>query len=109
MTVSQFSISIVERNDAFDIAARIENANLTGAKACAILRVIDCLICLQENRLDAGRFKNFPDPLLVRPFALRGLPNPARKIKKLAPGAPLNAMEEQSSGCAECQRSSKFL
>jgi hypothetical protein len=62
MTVSQFSIRLVERNDAFDIAARIENANLTGAKACAILRVIDCLIFLQENRLDAGRFKNFPDP-----------------------------------------------
>ena len=37
------TIRFVERNGAFDIAARIQNLNLTQAKACAILSIIDCL------------------------------------------------------------------
>ena|SRR6266568_2508718 len=34
--------------------------SLAVPKACAVLRVIDCLLFLQENRFDAERFKDFP-------------------------------------------------
>src|SRR6266480_4672429 len=48
--------------DAFDIAGRTENADRTGAKTRPSLRIIDCLIFLQKDRLNAGRFKDFPAP-----------------------------------------------
>ena len=41
------------------IAARIENANLTGTKALPVVRIIDCLILRQKNRLDTGASKTF--------------------------------------------------
>jgi hypothetical protein len=50
------------RNGAFDIAALIENTNLTGAKICAILRIIDRLTFLWKHKFDARRFENFPSP-----------------------------------------------
>ena len=62
ITPSQLSIYVVERNVALNVAGRIENPNLTRAKACAVLRVIDCLILFWEHRLDARCFKSFPTP-----------------------------------------------
>ena len=53
----KLSVRLVERNDALDIAAPIQNANLACAKARAILCVIDRLILLRENRLDAANSK----------------------------------------------------
>jgi hypothetical protein len=45
--------------DAFDIAGRTENADLTGAKARAVLRIIDCLIFLQKDGSTPGASKTF--------------------------------------------------
>jgi hypothetical protein len=59
---SQLSIRVVERNDALDVAMRIENPNLARAEAGAALRIIDCLIFLWKHRLDTGSFKSFPAP-----------------------------------------------
>src|SRR5207249_400017 len=56
---SQLSIRLVERNRVFDIAAWIQNPNLTGAKARAVLRIIDCLIFLQKNPdLPSARYQS---------------------------------------------------
>jgi len=60
--ISQLSIRLTERNRAFNFSGRIQNTNLTGAKARAVLRIIDCLIFLWEHRLNARRFKGFPAP-----------------------------------------------
>jgi hypothetical protein len=43
---------------------QVENADLTGAKARAVLRIVDCLIFLWEHRLDAGCLKDFPAPAM---------------------------------------------
>ena len=60
----------------FELASRIQNANLTRAEAGAALRVIDCLIFLWKHRLDAVSLKNFPAPTVrlisVSVIAVRG-------------------------------------
>jgi hypothetical protein len=70
-TISQLSIRAVEQNDALDIATRIENPNLTCAKACALQRIIDRLIFLGKHRLDAGNLKSFPAPPVRSDFNRR--------------------------------------
>ena len=57
---SQFSICFVERNGAFDITARIQNANFTGAEARPGFRVVDCVLFLREDRLNAGSLETLP-------------------------------------------------
>src|SRR6266700_3052552 len=64
----QFSVCLVERNNALDIAAGVEYANLARAKTRALLCVIDGLIFLGEYRLNAGRFKNLPAPTVWPDF-----------------------------------------
>jgi hypothetical protein len=41
-------------------AGSVAYLSLAVPKACAVLRVIDCLLFLQENRLNAGSFEDFP-------------------------------------------------
>jgi 4-hydroxyphenylpyruvate dioxygenase-like putative hemolysin len=53
MTASDLS----HRTNALDIAARVENANLACAKACAMLRIIDCLIFREEHGSTPGASK----------------------------------------------------
>ena len=57
---SQHSIRFTERNRAFDVSARIQNTNVTGAKARTALGIIDCLTFLWEHRFKGGCLKNFP-------------------------------------------------
>jgi hypothetical protein len=51
-------IRVVKRNRAFKIASRIQNPNFTRPKARSRCRIGNCLIFLQEKRLNARRFKN---------------------------------------------------
>jgi len=50
---SQSPIGVVKRNRAFDVSARIENANLAGTKSSAGFRIADCLILMQEHGFNA--------------------------------------------------------
>jgi len=68
---SQLSVCFVERNCTFDVAGRIQDVNFTRAKACAVPRVIACLILLWEYRLDAGCFESFPAPRVWSYFDYR--------------------------------------
>ena len=60
---SQFSVRFSERNGAFEFA---------GVETRAVLRVIDRLIFLRENRLDAGRFENLSATSVRSDFDNRG-------------------------------------
>ena len=51
---SQSPIGVIKRNHAFNIASRVENPDLTGAKAGAGLRLTNCLIFLKKHWLNAG-------------------------------------------------------
>ena len=57
---SKFSTYIVERNNAFEVAARIENPNLARAKACAANGVVNCISLVQKHGLNTGTFVHLP-------------------------------------------------
>jgi len=57
---SHFSMRFAKRNGLLDIPGRIQNANLARPKACAVFRVVDRLILFEKDRLNAGRFEDFP-------------------------------------------------
>jgi hypothetical protein len=59
---SQFPIRLIKRNGAFDVSARIQNANLTRPEARSGFGIVDGLTFLWEYRLNSWRFKNFPAP-----------------------------------------------
>src|SRR5262245_28089653 len=47
-------------NHALNFASRIKNANLARTKSSAGLRIADCLMLLQEHRLNAWRLAHLP-------------------------------------------------
>jgi hypothetical protein len=51
---SQSPIGVIKLNHAFNIASRIENANLAGTKSSAGFRITNCLIFLNESGFNAG-------------------------------------------------------
>src|SRR6266487_1848345 len=56
---SKFSVHVIERNRALDVARGVQNADLAGAGTCARFGVTGCLVLRFEHRLNARRFKNF--------------------------------------------------
>ena len=53
-----FRSRFTERNCAFKLAGRIQNANFARAEARAASRIVDRILLIQEHRLDTGRLGN---------------------------------------------------
>ena len=81
----------------FELASRIQNANLTRAEAGAALRVIDCLIFLWKHRLDAVSLKNF-SPLQEENVASLGRdPSLERQAVFIGDSAKIRAVQVTES------------